>query len=295
MRLALCSFAGGGLEYRESLLRLEREAISSGYFDLSYCFTDETAPISMRNEFVGRQDFYKERGFGYWSWKPQLIDYVLGQLDDGDILFYTDAGCQISSFGKKRFKDYVNFIEKNHAIFFDTPLYLEKSYTSKKIVDFLQISDDLLEQPQVQATFFGLKKSRQSLDFIEAWKKICLLDGGYYVNDLNLIPVDHSFIDYRHDQSILSLLVKLQKYPIITRECHHGSIEYYPNSSIMRFPIHSVRNRTGQTKDSHTFRYSSNKIVNSNLIFYQPIKLLFMLIYIIPKIYRFLKNRLKGL
>lgn len=294
MRIALCSFAGGGISYRESVIRLEKQAILAGYFDSFYCYTDETAPSSLRDEFEKRKDFYCERGFGYWSWKPQLIEYSLEQIDDGDILFYMDAGCQISPYGYKRFKAYIDIIKRNNFLFFYMPPFLEKSYTAEKIVDLLKVPKKFLDSPQVQATFFGLKKTKESVELIKTWKSTCLTKGGYYVSDVNIQPSDPSFIDYRHDQSILSLLVKMRGYFCIPYECHHKPIEYYPNSSIMRFPIHSIRNRTGSVRDSHAFIYSSDVITNSDTIFYKPIKLIFKIIYLIPKSYRLFKNRWKN-
>ena len=35
------------------------------------------------------------RGYGYWIWKPYIILKVLNQLDNGDILVYGDAGCEM--------------------------------------------------------------------------------------------------------------------------------------------------------------------------------------------------------
>lgn len=291
MRIALCSFGGGEANYRESVIRIEKQAIAAGYFDCIYCFTDETAPASMQNEFQNRKDFYSQRGFGYWTWKPLLVEYALEQIEEGDILFYVDAGCQISSYGQGRFEEYVDFIVKNNSIFFHMPQYLEKSYTAKKIIEFLGAPNEYLEQPQVQATFFGLKKTKQSRELIEAWKSTCIMDNGHYINDENIIPADPSYVDYRHDQSILSLLVKMRGNFTLPHECHHRPVDYYPNSSIMRFPIHSVRNRMGYCKDSHAFNYSFCKVIHSEAITYRLIKYLFKLIYLPPKFFRFIKNR----
>ena len=292
MQIVFCSFAAGGTAYHESLLRIRKEATSSGYFNKIFCYTDESAPPKMKSDFKSRKEFYNNRGFGYWSWKPLLLEYVLDNIQDGDIVIYVDAGCQLSLYGKNRFEKYINYIERKNYLFFHMPPHLEKSYTAKKIVDLLNVTSKELDDPQIQATFFGLKKNEQSVELIKSWKEVVHTCNGYYVDDLNIRSVDSSFIDYRHDQSILSLLVKKSGIETMPYECHFNSVEYYPNSKILRFPVHSVRNRTGVTKDLHAFKYSSNKFVNTDSAFYIPIRFIIKLLYIAPKTYRFLKNRM---
>ena len=37
------------------------------------------------------------RGFGYWSWKPEIIKQTLSdKWNDGDQLLYLDAGCNLN-------------------------------------------------------------------------------------------------------------------------------------------------------------------------------------------------------
>jgi hypothetical protein len=295
MQIAVCSFAGGGDLYRESLARLKYEAHSTNFFDVYFCYTDKDAPVIIINQIASNKEFYKNRGYGYWAWKPTLIAYVLEQINENDILIYVDAGCQLSSYGKNRFNEYIHHIENFDSLFFHMPLFIEEDYTAKKIVDYLNSPLDHLKTPQIQATFFGLKKTAESINLINRWKELSLINNGYLINDENIITISTNFVDYRHDQSILSLLVKLNNIQTIPYECHYKPIEYYPNSNILRFPVHSVRNRTGATKDYHSFKYSSYKIINSDFFICTLIKYAAKLIYILPKFFRYTKNRLSNL
>lgn len=40
------------------------------------------------------EDWWTQRGCGYWLWKSFLIDLVMSKLRDGDILIYADAGIE---------------------------------------------------------------------------------------------------------------------------------------------------------------------------------------------------------
>jgi hypothetical protein len=291
MQIVLCAFAGGGDVYRESLARLKNEARGVNFFDDYFCYTDLDAPAIITNQIASNKEFYKNRGFGYWTWKPILIEYVLEKINENDILIYVDAGCQLSSYGKKRFSEYIHHIKKFDSLFFHMPPNIEEAYTAKKIVDYLNCPLEHLKTPQIQATFFGIKKTTKTINFIYRWKELSLLNNGYLINDANIFPTSTNFVDYRHDQSILSLLVKLNNIETIPYECHYKSIEYYPNSAILRFPVHSVRNRTGDTKDRHTFKYSSYNIINSNSLVCTIVKYATKIIYLTPKFFRYVKNR----
>ena len=53
------------------------------------------------------------RGFGYWIWKPQILLQCLQQMEYGDILLYTDAGCHINEVGKNMFLAYIKEVKKS--------------------------------------------------------------------------------------------------------------------------------------------------------------------------------------
>ena len=54
-----------------------------------------------------KEIFEYKKGGGYWIWKVQLILQSLRDLDDGDILIYSDSGSSLNLSGEKRFQEYM--------------------------------------------------------------------------------------------------------------------------------------------------------------------------------------------
>ncbi len=72
--------------------------------------------MTFPREFTGRMGKYLTpscRGFGYWSWKPWAIHHVLQDMQEGDRLLYLDAGCHININGAKRFREYVDMLDRD--------------------------------------------------------------------------------------------------------------------------------------------------------------------------------------
>src|SRR5258708_2034050 len=61
--------------------------------------------LSFGIDDLWKSDFYKKNkslldevcGAGYWAWKPYFILEAMNALDDGDILYYCDAGSRFIS------------------------------------------------------------------------------------------------------------------------------------------------------------------------------------------------------
>ena len=95
-----------------ALERLGRQAEALEFFDEITLFTEH----DLSAEFTGRMGKYLTpscRGFGYWSWKPWAIHHVLQDMQEGDRLLYLDAGCHININGAKRFREYVDMLDRD--------------------------------------------------------------------------------------------------------------------------------------------------------------------------------------
>jgi hypothetical protein len=59
-------------------------------FDVSLSFNKG----DLDNSFVEKNNHIlnQPRGAGYWLWKPYVIVKALSQMNDNDLLFYTDSG-----------------------------------------------------------------------------------------------------------------------------------------------------------------------------------------------------------
>lgn len=96
----------------KSLERIKVEAINTEFFDTVNCVKEFDLPIMYRlkNIFVLNRF---TRGFGYWMWKSYVTKRLLAKIEEGDILFYADAGCTLNKEGKDRFNEYVDMLLKS--------------------------------------------------------------------------------------------------------------------------------------------------------------------------------------
>lgn len=184
-----------------------RKAKSKGGFDktIGYSKSDIDTKFYEKNKHILEQN----RGGGYWLWKPYFIVKTLEQLDEGDYLFYSDAG----AFFLKNVNILINELEKQNQdiMGFELPL-IEKQWTKKELFINMGCNDGIyLDTNQILASFILIKKSKYSFDFFTeflniAQNEINITD--FYNNDIKQYD---EFIDHRHDQSIFSLLYKKHK------------------------------------------------------------------------------------
>ena len=208
--------------FYQSMKRLQAEAAESGFFD-RVIVTDE---YDLDRQFVAR--FHDKltpsvRGFGYWSWKPQIILQCLDEMADGDMLVYADSGCLFNYLGISRLREYFALADNPLGILvFQLPenyiyesmdfITVDAAWCKGDLLDFFAVRDrdDIILSGQNAATSMVIKKSRASVDLIKQWQNI-------YMEDFSLIDdspsrsENHSiYYENRHDQSIFSLLCKTQ-------------------------------------------------------------------------------------
>lgn len=250
MKKIFVTFGDGSNDLKLAAKRLSHEAISSGFFDKVIVgdleYLKENCPL----DYLANIDFIKNnnRGLGYWIWKPILLKSVLKKINDGDLIFYSDAGCELSIKARSNFKFLCKLAIKNEGLFFRLP-YLENAWTKADI-----FNDDIFkgklngEDNQVQATFFLLKKTIKGVKLINDWYSLAVKNNYHYIDDSPSELSNHlSFIENRHDQSILSCLVKLNSYYIFP-DCYWFPREFYfKKSPLFKFFIHPLRNKTGES------------------------------------------------
>jgi hypothetical protein len=190
-------------------------------------------------EFITRN----KRGFGYWLWKPIIVSRMLSEMAEGDLFVYADAGCELSTIGFSRFCDYLSAANQKGGLFFSLP-FVEKNWTKKQVVTALMLTDDELETNQLQATFFILKNCNESRELVRKWLELCRRDNYAMVDDSGLtLGQRSSFREHRHDQSLLSILVKRGDFDVIEWEDFYEQPLYFVNSWVLRFPVHARRTK----------------------------------------------------
>lgn len=189
-------------------------------FDEIVAKTD--ADLKQDPEFWPRHGKFIEankRGYGYWLWKPYIIMKTLEIMNDGDILFYVDSGCELlpNETNDQAIAEQAERCDKN-TILYTLSAYDEKKYNKMDLVNKMITDDDDDEQKtqvmntlQNAATIIVIKKTDQTYDFAKEWYSGCCTY--HHIDDSPSTEAnDLSFVDHRHDQSVFSLLTKSEKY-----------------------------------------------------------------------------------
>jgi hypothetical protein len=200
------SFADGCRDIKDSGLRILQQALETDLFDSATCY--DAAFLKSQN--INGADLIDEntKGFGFWIWKPLLIQYVLRNvIAENDTLIYCDAGSEIVNnvFSRRTFVQLLSHLQEQDIVAFDTSA-LEYHYTKKMCLDLLNLKNNELSN-QVAATTVLLKNTHLSRKFVDSWVDIATQKNGLYIND-SLGSESEEFREHRYDQSIFSVLYK---------------------------------------------------------------------------------------
>ncbi len=234
----ICSFAD--TKMKAAMSRFEKEAQNMKSYDGIYLY-DETL---LEEEFYKHfQDKFSLRGFGYFVWKPQVILQTLQKMNYGDILQYSDIGCHLNKYGKKRLNEYFKIVENSPIgiLAFQTA-YQEKNWTKADLFHYFGYckNANIVESGQFCAGIFIVKKSDAAIKIIQEWREV-------FYNNFSLVDDSPSgrrnfegFIENRNDQSVFSLLAKKYNFSFldyVKENCFHYG----------KYPILALRDRgTGE-------------------------------------------------
>jgi hypothetical protein len=145
-----------------------------------------------------------KRGAGYWLWKPYIILKKLNELNHGDYLVYMDSGAKII----KNIDNILKLIDHKGMLNFSM---CQKTSKWTKGDCFFSINkknvDDYRDSNQMQATYLFFRKNDICVNFVKQWLELCT-NPSLITDCANLMMNNYEdFIDHRHDQAILSLLV----------------------------------------------------------------------------------------
>lgn len=193
------------VNFADESFQIQREyntktAYSKGKVDKVF----EFSPSDIEDSFLkeNKSIFSYDRGHGLWIWKPYFILKVLQEINEGDYLFYCDAGTYFIN--KVQFL--VDCMEKNKQsiLGFELPL-LERQFTKKETFSLMGYSE--LENNQILASYILLKKDTYSLKFIKEWLEYMSDERISSPNQLcKNIPEFEDYISHREDQSVFSIL-----------------------------------------------------------------------------------------
>ena len=190
---------------KKHILNLAKQ---SGFFNESFGYGPEDIDENFYDQ--QREIFKYKKGGGYWIWKVQLILQSLKDLNDGDILVYSDSGSSINLAAGKRFHEYIEMLSSSEYSMIRFKIdYQEKYWTTKEILDYfnINIESQIANSNQFLAGHIIMKKNNSLLDQLNNFQKIIEYDNMLITDKYDKNQID-GFVENRHDQSILSVLSK---------------------------------------------------------------------------------------
>lgn len=185
-----------------ALERLGRQAEALDFFDEITLFTEH----DLSAEFTGRMGKYLTpscRGFGYWSWKPWSIHHVLQDMQEGDRLLYLDAGCHININGAKRFREYVDMLDRDsRGMLVFTNGQPEYKWTKGDILRHFGVSGEDVHVTHTQQIAGGhvfLKKNPVTENLIRDWLHVFYDHLHLADNSPSASPNLPGFVENRYD------------------------------------------------------------------------------------------------
>lgn len=216
--------------------------------------------ISVKDTDLSSQDKYSDfwkqhstfiknnkRGYGYWIWKSYLTLKTLNDMNENDILFYVDSGCELNPLAISRLIDYIKIVNKsdNGILTFHLGDLTNKQWCKMDAIELLE-GNEYMDNGQILATMYVIRKCPKTMDFVEKWyDTVC---NYHNINDVpSVIPNHVSFNEHRHDQSIFSLLCYKLGAEILPDETF-----YHPNWIMgINSPVWAVRNKSDISYVTH--------------------------------------------
>ncbi len=178
--------------------------------------------------------FKKKRLFGYACWKPEIILNFLNEIPQDSILQYSDVGCHLNYNGAQRLNFYKEETLKNDYLVFKYTepdfkidkelkyqIYYEYEYTKEDLFKHFKISSNskIRNSEQIWSGSMFFKNNSKTINFLNSWLKVCEINN--LIDDSPSLEKNNSaFIEHRHDQSVFSILCKINNYKTLSvSEC----------------------------------------------------------------------------
>jgi hypothetical protein len=215
-KVHLVSYADGKPVYFANQADLVASAADRGFDTItSYKRQDLDSDFVAKNHDI----LSRNRGAGYWLWKPYIILKALMAAAPGDIVMYLDCGVRI----RNHLGPLIQLAHQHDLLLFAN-FHTNREYTKRECLDIMGFRGDDLqfarESLQMDAAFMFTKNTTASVEFVRQWLVACqnaraITDDK--CQDPGLLPEFADLIDHRHDQAILSLLTLMsigQKTPM---------------------------------------------------------------------------------
>lgn len=238
----LCTFADKRLQ--KTLHRFEDQANKMKFYNGIYLYDETLLPSDFLSRFGEK---FKEKGFGYWVWKPKVILMTLDKMQNGDILQYSDAGCHFNPKGIQRLKEYFELVNstKSSMLGFQMENQPEKKWTKGDLFQYFDFQKHHSSNSnQIWAGTIFIKKSDRTVDIIKEYLNVFYENFSLTDDSPSESPNFPEFFEHRYDQSIWSILAKKNEITLLPH-----SENYSTDYSLMNeFPIWAKRDKQFKKK-----------------------------------------------
>jgi hypothetical protein len=217
----------GDTAFEKSRTRLIKEAQDTGIFKRCIGYT----PDDLDEEFKinCKSLLSQKRGGGYWCWKPHVVLKTMQSIPENEWILYADAGCTLIQDRKDQVFEQIAFMNSYNKLISAYQMnHLEKTWTKGDLFDYFGIIEnkDVKDTGQYVGGVFLVKNHEKTQRLFEMMVKI-ISEHPLLIDDSpSSISNDVSFNEHRHDQSLFSIIRKLNPdmtYVIPKDETFHGN------------------------------------------------------------------------
>ena len=256
MKPQMITVGAGSLRWKLAGDRLARQARKSGWFSSVDAYDTKSLRGIIPTFFSRHEHFItaNSRGFGYWLWRPYLLLERVKKLRPNEILLFLDAGCELNVNAKStgRLFDYMG-LAKESGLCLMRNSHLLTSWCKRDTLDVFGVKQNSTLRTVEPGVFF-LTNSQENISLLESWIEWAIKENYHHLDDSPSTQTNYlNFIEHRHDQSLLTLLLVDRPETAIEQET------YFPHnswrSSGADYPLWVTRN-------SHPFLHESNALTS---------------------------------
>ncbi len=219
----------GSEKYFNSLEVLKNSA--KKYFDKIILYTPDDLSKEFKEE--NKEILSYSRGYGYWLWKPYIIQKTLNEYSNS-FIFYSDALSIFENFPE----NLCEICENNKGILCGSQIHQEKFFTKRDVfVELKCDNEEYYNNYQISASHIFLQNISYVKNIIDDWFSYC--KNKILITDHPSLNMEKFKNSHRHDQSILSLLLNKNNIPKQKCFCQYGE-EWKINNNFM---AHSSYNK----------------------------------------------------
>lgn len=209
---ALVTFGMGARGWEWAARRLQRQAKRSGWFDTIEVWTSQRFEAEHRSFWVEHSQFMttNRRGFGYWIWRPKIIQYHLRRARPNQVFVFLDAGCElnINPSSAERLGAYLDHVQKFGMLVMDLEDETLAKWCKQDLLQTVNQAKLATQKSVVEAGVLIARSTEETLNIVDEWVDLSCKDNYHLIDDTRSVAAEHpSFVEHRHDQSILSCLV----------------------------------------------------------------------------------------